>query len=107
MDARNRFKSNPQSRTLALVLAGGRGSRLEGLTDWRAKPAVHFGGKYRLIDFALSNCLNSGISRVGVLTQYMSHSLNQHIQQGWQLTATDGSPMIELYISKYRHSTKP
>lgn len=104
MEALNRFKSNPQSRTLALVLAGGRGSRLEGLTDWRAKPAVHFGGKYRLIDFALSNCLNSGISRVGVLTQYMSHSLNQHIQQGWQLTATDGSPMIELLPAQQRTS---
>lgn len=102
MEALNRFKSNPQSRTLALVLAGGRGSRLEGLTDWRAKPAVHFGGKYRLIDFALSNCLNSGISRIGVLTQYMSHSLNQHIQQGWQLTATDGSPMIELLPAQQR-----
>jgi len=102
--SRFRTKSDPQSRTLALVLAGGRGSRLEGLTDRRAKPAVHFGGKYRLIDFALSNCLNSGISRVGVLTQYMSHSLNQHVQQGWQLTATDGSPMIELLPAQQRTS---
>jgi len=104
MEARRKFDSNPQSRTMALVLAGGRGSRLEGLTDRRAKPAVHFGGKYRLIDFALSNCLNSGISRVGVLTQYMSHTLNQHIQQGWQLTATDGSPMIELLPAQQRTS---
>lgn len=104
MEAQYRFKTNPQSRTLALVLAGGRGSRLHGLTDWRAKPAVHFGGKYRLIDFALSNCLNSGISRVGVLTQYMSHSLNQHIQQGWRLTSPDGSPMIELLPAQQRTS---
>ncbi len=104
MEAHHRFNSNPQSKTLALVLAGGRGSRLEGLTDWRAKPAVHFGGKYRLIDFALSNCLNSGISKVGVLTQYMSHSLNQHIQQGWGLTSPDGSPMIELLPAQQRTS---
>lgn len=102
MEFLNTLKSDPQSRTLALVLAGGRGSRLNGLTDWRAKPAVHFGGKYRLIDFALSNCLNSGISRIGVLTQYMSHSLNQHVQQGWQLTAADGSPMVELLPAQQR-----
>jgi len=104
LESHHRFNSNPQSKTLALVLAGGRGSRLEGLTDWRAKPAVHFGGKYRLIDFALSNCLNSGISKVGVLTQYMSHSLNQHIQQGWGLTSPDGSPMIELLPAQQRTS---
>lgn len=104
MQAQQKFSPSPQSGTLALVLAGGRGSRLHGLTDWRAKPAVHFGGKYRLIDFALSNCLNSGISRIGVLTQYMSHSLNQHIQQGWRLTASDGSPMIELLPAQQRTS---
>ena len=61
-------------RTLALVLAGGRGSRLMGLTDRRAKPAVHFGGKFRIIDFALSNCVNSGLRKIGVITQYKSHS---------------------------------
>jgi len=89
-------------RTLALVLAGGRGSRLAGLTDWRAKPAVPFGGKYRLIDFALSNCLNSGIGRVGILTQYMSHSLNQHVQQGWGMTTPDGAPMMQLLPAQQR-----
>jgi len=90
--------------TMALVLAGGRGSRLQSLTDKRSKPAVPFGGKYRLIDFALSNCLNSGIGRIGVLTQYMSHSLNQHVQQGWRLTAADGSPLIELLPAQQRTS---
>ncbi len=60
--------------TLVLILAGGEGSRLKDLTKWRAKPAVPFGGKYRIIDFALSNCLNSGLRKIGVLTQYKSHS---------------------------------
>ncbi|MCR4332068.1 MAG: sugar phosphate nucleotidyltransferase, partial [Sulfuricaulis sp.] len=69
--------------TLALVLAGGRGSRLKHLTLWRAKPSVPFGGKFRIVDFPLSNCMNSGIRRVGVLTQYKAHSLIKHIQRGW------------------------
>jgi len=102
LQAQGHFRSNPIDRTLALVLAGGRGSRLNALTDWRAKPAVPFGGKYRLIDFALSNCLNSGIPQVGVLTQYMSHSLNQHVQQGWRLTAPNGNPMVELLPAQQR-----
>jgi len=109
IDASGRFGDNNRlnsytlpNRTLALVLAGGRGSRLEGLTDWRAKPAVPFGGKYRLIDFALSNCLNSGIGRVGILTQYMSHSLNQHVQQGWGMTSADGAPLMQLLPAQQR-----
>jgi glucose-1-phosphate adenylyltransferase len=69
--------------TYAIILAGGRGSRLMGLTDWRAKPAVPFGGKFRIIDFPLSNCVNSGIRRIGVVTQYKAQSLIQHIQRGW------------------------
>ena len=69
--------------TMALVLAGGRGSRLKELTQTRAKPAVYFGGKFRIIDFALSNCVNSGIRRIGVVTQYKSHSLLKHLQAGW------------------------
>ena len=69
--------------TFALVLAGGRGSRLKQLTDWRSKPAVPFGGKFRIIDFTLSNCVNSGIRRIGVATQYKAHSLIQHLQRGW------------------------
>jgi len=109
IEARGRFGENNRvfgsslpRRTLALVLAGGRGSRLQGLTDWRAKPAVPFGGKYRLIDFALSNCINSGIGRVGILTQYMSHSLNQHVQQGWGMTTPDGAPMMQLLPAQQR-----
>jgi glucose-1-phosphate adenylyltransferase len=69
--------------TYALVLAGGRGSRLRELTEWRCKPAVPFGGKYRIIDFTLSNCVNSGVRRIGVATQYKSQSLIQHLQRGW------------------------
>ena len=78
-----RFVSLLTRRSLALVLAGGRGSRLHELTLWRAKPAVSFGGKFRIIDFALSNAMNSGIRRVGVLTQYKSHSLVRHLRDGW------------------------
>jgi glucose-1-phosphate adenylyltransferase len=69
--------------TYAVVLAGGRGSRLKELTDWRCKPAVPFGGKYRIIDFTLSNCINSGVRRVGIATQYKAQSLIRHLQRGW------------------------
>ena len=82
-----RYVSRLTRETLALVLAGGRGSRLGPLTDWRAKPAVPFGGKFRIIDFPLSNCINSGIRRIAVLTQYKSHSLIRHIQKGWGFPA--------------------
>jgi len=82
-ERRTRFVSSMTKNTYAMVLAGGRGSRLYNLTDWRAKPAVPFGGKFRIIDFVLSNCVNSGIRRIGVATQYKSHSLIQHIQRGW------------------------
>jgi len=76
--------SGPYARhTMAYVLAGGRGSRLQELTDVRAKPAVYFGGKSRIIDFALSNALNSGIRRIAVATQYKAHSLIRHLQRGW------------------------
>lgn len=79
----SRFVSRLTRETLALVLAGGQGSRLHELTSWRAKPALYFGGKYRIIDFTLSNCLNSGIRRMGVLTQYKAHSLIRHLVHGW------------------------
>jgi len=82
-ERRTRFVSSMTKNTYAMVLAGGRGSRLFNLTDWRAKPAVPFGGKFRIIDFVLSNCVNSGIRRIGVATQYKSHSLIQHVQRGW------------------------
>jgi len=80
---RPRFVSRLTRDTVALVLAGGRGSRLEMLTEWRAKPAVPFGGKFRIVDFSLSNCFNSGVHKVCVLTQYKSHSLIRHIVSGW------------------------
>jgi glucose-1-phosphate adenylyltransferase len=78
-----RFVSQLTRATYAMVLAGGRGSRLHQLTDWRAKPAVPFGGKFRIIDFTLSNCVNSGIHRVGVATQYRAQSLIRHLQRAW------------------------
>ena len=78
-----RFVSHLTRASFALVLAGGRGSRLMQLTDWRSKPAVPFGGKFRIVDFTLSNCVNSGIRRIGVATQYKAQSLIQHLQRGW------------------------
>ncbi|MDB5945670.1 MAG: glgC [Ramlibacter sp.] len=89
-------------RTLALVLAGGRGSRLHDLTDKRAKPAVYFGGKFRIIDFALSNCINSGIRRIGVLTQYKSHSLLRHLQRGWNFLRGEANEFIDLLPAQQR-----
>src|SRR3954462_13619394 len=83
-------------RRFALVLAGGRGSRLKSLTDRRAKPAVYFGGKFRIIDFALSNCLNSGFRRIDVLTQYKSHSLLRHLQRGWSFLRGEVNEFVEL-----------
>src|SRR5690606_10848590 len=77
------FVSALTRATFAVLLAGGRGSRLHQLTDWRAKPAVPFGGKFRIIDFTLSNCVNSGVKRVAVATQYKAHSLIRHLQRGW------------------------
>jgi glucose-1-phosphate adenylyltransferase len=82
-------------KTLAIVLAGGAGSRLHPLTEDRAKPAVPFGGKYRIIDFTLANCLHSGIRRVLVLTQYKSHSLQKHLRDGWSIF----NPELGEYIT--------
>jgi glucose-1-phosphate adenylyltransferase len=89
-------------RTIGLVLAGGRGSRLAHLTDYRAKPAVYFGGKFRIIDFALSNCLNSGVRRIGVLTQYKSHSLLRHLQRGWSFLRNEFNEFIDLLPAQQR-----
>ncbi|MCE5394348.1 MAG: glucose-1-phosphate adenylyltransferase [Acidithiobacillus sp.] len=100
-----RFVSNLTKNTLALVLAGGRGSRLGALTDWRAKPAVPFGGKFRIIDFCLSNCINSGIRRVGVLTQYKAHSLIRHLQLGWGFLRGEFSEFIEILPAQQRMNT--
>ena len=80
----------------AFILAGGRGSRLMQMTDIRCKPAVYFGGKFRIIDFALSNCLNSGIRRIGVLTQYRSYSLLRHLQRGWSFLKGELNESIDL-----------
>jgi glucose-1-phosphate adenylyltransferase len=101
----HRFVSRLTRATLALVLAGGRGSRLRQLTLWRAKPAVPFGGKFRIIDFPLSNCLNSGIRMIGVVTQYKAHSLIQHIQQGWGFLRGEFSEFIELLPAQQRIET--
>ncbi len=89
-------------KTLVLILAGGEGSRLRQLTKWRAKPAVPFGGKYRIIDFALSNCINSGLRKVGVLTQYRSHSLIRHLQRGWGFLRGEIGEFIELLPAQQR-----
>jgi glucose-1-phosphate adenylyltransferase len=89
-------------RAVALVLAGGRGSRLKNLTDRRAKPAVYFGGKFRIIDFTLSNCLNSGIRRIGVITQYKSHSLLRHLQRGWAFLKSEMNEFVDLLPAQQR-----
>ncbi len=85
------------SNTLAIVLAGGRGSRLKQLTDLRSKPAIPIAGKFKIIDFPLSNCINSGIRRIGVVTQYRSHTLNQHVQRGWNFLQSDFNEFVELW----------
>ncbi|WP_456377272.1 glucose-1-phosphate adenylyltransferase [Thiolapillus sp.] len=90
--------------TLVLILAGGQGSRLKGLTKWRAKPAVPFGGKYRIIDFALSNCINSGLRRIGVLTQYKSHSLIRHLQRAWSFLRAEIGEFVEILPAQQRTS---
>jgi glucose-1-phosphate adenylyltransferase len=91
-------------KCFAMVLAGGRGSRLKQLTDRRAKPAVYFGGKFRIIDFTLSNCLNSGIRRIGMATQYKSHSLLRHLQRGWSFMKSELNEHIELLPAQQRTS---
>ena len=96
VDKSVRFVSRLTKKTMALILAGGRGSRLHDLTQWRAKPAVPFGGKYRIIDFALSNCLNSNIRRISVLTQYKAHYLIRHIQQGWSNFNVEHGEFVDI-----------
>jgi glucose-1-phosphate adenylyltransferase len=105
MHTAKRFVSRLTRQTLALVLAGGRGSRLHDLTKWRAKPAVPFGGKFRIIDFPLSNCINSGIGQVGVVTQYKSHSLIRHIQRGWGFLRGELDEFVELLPAQQRIET--
>jgi glucose-1-phosphate adenylyltransferase len=97
-----RFVSHLTRNTIALILAGGRGSRLKNMTDWRAKPAVPFGGKFRIIDFPLSNCMNSGIRKIGILTQYKADSLIRHIQQGWGFLRGEFGEYVDLMPAQQR-----
>ena len=101
MNAPAKEKRLPK-RAMALVLAGGRGSRLKQLTDIRCKPAVYFGGKFRIIDFVLSNCMNSGMRRIGVLTQYKSHSLLRHLQRGWNFLKSEMNEFVDLIPAQQR-----
>lgn len=100
----SRYISNLTRDTYALILAGGRGSRLHELTNWRAKPALYFGGKFRIIDFPLSNCINSGIRRVGVVTQYKSHSLIRHLVRGWGHFKKELGESVEILPASQRFS---
>ena len=88
--------------TMAIVLAGGRGSRLGPLSEWRAKPAVPFAGKFRIIDFTLSNCVNSGIRRIGICTQYKAQSLIRHVQRGWSIFDGRFNEFVELLPAQQR-----
>ncbi|MCO5059678.1 MAG: glucose-1-phosphate adenylyltransferase [Rhizobiaceae bacterium] len=98
-------RTQPLARdAMAYVLAGGRGSRLKELTDRRAKPAVYFGGKTRIIDFALSNALNSGIRRIGVATQYKAHSLIRHLQRGWNFFRPERNESFDILPASQRVS---
>lgn len=105
MAIQSRFDVTPRKAvrdTLALVLAGGAGTRLKDLTRWHSKPAVPFGGKYRTIDFALSNCINSDIRRIHILTQYKSYSLNNHIQKGWNFFRPELGEFIDTIPAQQR-----
>ena len=95
-------RSHPARETLALILAGGSGTRLHDLTRWHAKPAVPFGGSYKTIDFPLSNCINSDLRKIFILTQYKSHSLNSHIHKGWHLLHPELNEFIELLPAQQR-----
>ena len=98
-------RGQPLARdAMAYVLAGGRGSRLKELTDTRAKPAVYFGGKSRIIDFALSNAINSGIRRIGVATQYKAHSLIRHLQRGWNFLRPERNESFDILPASQRIS---
>ncbi len=97
-----RYVSRLTRETLALILAGGQGSRLHELTTWRAKPSLYFGGKYRIIDFPLSNCINSGVRRMGVLTQYKAHSLIRHLVRGWSRFQSGDNEFVEILPASQR-----
>jgi glucose-1-phosphate adenylyltransferase len=100
-----RYVSRLTSGTLAVVMAGGRGERLKALTEHRCKPATPFGGKFRIIDFVLSNCVNSGIRQIAVLTQYKAQSLIQHIQRGWSYLRGELGEFVELIPAQQQIGT--
>src|SRR2546430_2981812 len=91
-----RYVSRLTGGTLAIIMAGGRGERLRDLTAHRCKPATPFGGKFRIIDFVLSNCVNSGIRQISILTQYKAQSLIQHVQHGWSYLRGEFSEVVEV-----------
>lgn len=99
-----RYISRLTKDTFALILAGGKGTRLHELTEWRAKPSVYFAGKFRIIDFPLSNCVNSGIRRVAVLTQYKAHSLITHVIRGWTSFRRELGEFVEVWPASQRTS---
>src|SRR5210317_406105 len=97
------FLANELRQLTTMVMAGGKGERLHPLTKDRAKPAVVFGGIYRIIDFTLSNCVNSGIRRINVLTQYKSFSLARHIKLGWNMLPSELTEFIEVIPAQQRY----
>lgn len=101
--APRRYLSRLTRGTLAVIMAGGRGERLKQLTEDRCKPATPFGGKFRIIDFVLSNCVNSGIRQISVLTQYKAHSLIQHIERGWGYLRGEFGEFVEIIPAQQRH----
>jgi len=101
----SRYISKLTRSTYALILAGGRGSRLHELTQWRAKPALYFGGKFRIVDFPLSNCINSGVRRIGVATQYKAHSLIKHLVRGWGHFRKELGEGVEILPASQRYSS--
>ena len=103
--APRRYLSRLTRGTLAIVMAGGRGERLRQLTEDRCKPATPFGGKFRIIDFALSNCVNSSIRQISVLTQYKAHSLIQHIQRGWGYLRGEFGEFVEIIPAQQRRGS--
>jgi glucose-1-phosphate adenylyltransferase len=104
ISSNSRYVSQITRDTLALILAGGKGSRLCELTKYQAKPAIHFGGKFRVIDFPLSNCINSGIRQIGVMTQYKAYSLIRHLSRGWGHLNRELGEYVELLPASQQYS---